>query len=389
MGRRRNAEVHLTPEQVERLQGIVKARTSAQAVVRRARILLFRDQGMTDSAIAAELNTTRVTISDCVGKFLQMGLDAALGELARSGRPRVIDDEAKAWVVDLACTRPCDHPGHSQESWSIALLADHVRKNCMEAGHPSLSMAGKSLVHSILNEDPFSIKPHKVRYYLDKRDPDFEAKMTNVLLLYKEVNLRIEQGKDSPGGGCVTISYDEKPGMQAIASTVADQRPTREHGFIARDSEYRRLGTVSLLAGLNLVDGEVVPLVRDTHNSSDFIDWLKLANATYADAAKIKILLDNHSVHTSKETREYLATVPGRFEFVFTPKHGSWLNLVESVFGKLTRSFLRNLRVASKQELVDRLYQYIAAINEEPVVYHWKYKMDEIDDMAVSAEVQV
>jgi transposase len=145
---------------------------------------------------------------------------------------------------------------------------------------------------------------------------------------------------------------------------------------------------VSLLAGLNLEDAKVIPLVRDTHTSRDFIDWLKLVNATYADAEKIKILLDNHSVHTSKETREYLASVPGRFEFVFTPKHGSWLNLVESFFGKLARSFLRNLRVASKQELIDRLYQYIETINEEPVVYHWKYKMDEIDDMAASAEPQ-
>ncbi len=129
MGRRRNVEIHLKPEQVERLQAIVKARTSAQAVVRRAQILLLRDQGKADTSIAAELKITRVTISNCVGKFLAMGLEAALGELARPGRPKVVDDEAKAWVVDIACTRPCDHPGYSQESWSIALLADYVRRN--------------------------------------------------------------------------------------------------------------------------------------------------------------------------------------------------------------------------------------------------------------------
>jgi len=389
MGRRRNVEIHLKPEQVERLQAVVKARTSAQAVVRRAQILLLRDQGKTDTSIAAELKITRVTISNCVGKFLAMGLEAALGELARPGRPKVVDDEAKAWVVDIACTRPCDHPGYSQESWSIALLADYVRRNCVDAGHPALSKAGKSLVHSILNEGPFSIKPHKVRYYLDKRDPESKDKMMDVLLLYKEVNMRIEQGECSPSKGCVTISYDEKPGMQAIAGTAADLRPTRGHGFTARDSEYRRPGTVSLLAGLNLVDGEVIPLIRDSHVGKDFIDWLRLVDKKYGDAEKIKILLDNHSVHTSKETRAYLATVPERFEFVFTPKHGSWLNLVESFFGKLARGFLRNMRVESKQELVDRLYQYIATINEEPVVYHWKYKMDELNDMLAPAETQV
>lgn len=130
-----------------------------------------------------------------------------------------------------------------------------------------------------------------------------------MLLVYKEVNLRIASGgcSDASQNQCVVISYDEKPGMQAIATRVADMRPTRTSLFIARDSEYRRLGTISLLAGLNLLDGQIIPLIRD-----------------------------NHTVHTSAEMRQYLSTVLGRFEFVFTPKHGSWLNLVESFFAKLT-----------------------------------------------------
>ncbi len=135
---------------------------------------------------------------------------------------------------------------------------------------------------------------------------------------------------------------------------------------------------MSLLAGLNLVTGEVLPLVRDTHKSSDFIDFLKAANEKYASAERIKMVLDNHSAHLSKETKAYLATVPGRFEFVFTPKHGSWLNLVESFFGKLTRVCLKGIRVSSKAELVQRIYRYIHEINSVPVVYHWKYKLEEL-----------
>ncbi|WP_262373136.1 transposase [Treponema phagedenis] len=94
---------------------------------------------------------------------------------------------------------------------------------------------------------------------------------------------------------------------------------------------------------------------------------------------QFRIILDNLKVHTSKETIRYLSTVPGRFEFVFTPKHGSWLNMIEGFFSKLTRQLLRGMRVKSKTELVNRLYKYFDEINEEPVVFHWKYNLDDLD----------
>ena len=99
----------------------------------------------------------------------------------------------------------------------------------------------------------------------------------------------------------------------------------------------------------------------------------------YPKGDKIRLVLDNLRVHSSEETRKYLATVPGRFEFVFTPKHGSWLNLVEGFFSKLTRQALKGIRVKTKEELVERIYKYFDEINENPVVYHWKYKLEEID----------
>lgn len=92
---------------------------------------------------------------------------------------------------------------------------------------------------------------------------------------------------------------------------------------VSRDSEYKRLGTVSLLAGMDPLTGEIIPLVRDSHKSSDFIDLLKEMDAKYDKRDKIRLVLDNHTIHTSKETRKYLESVPGGFEFVFTPKHGS------------------------------------------------------------------
>jgi transposase len=106
--------------------------------------------------------------------------------------------------------------------------------------------------------------------------------------------------------------------------------------------------------------------------------FLQMLDAKYPKGEITRLILDNNSAHTSKETCKYLTTAPGRFEFVFTPKHGSWLNMIDSFFSKLTRQMLKGLRVSSKEELTERIYQYFNEINEVPVVFHWKYKMDEI-----------
>ena len=126
--------------------------------------------------------------------------------------------------------------------------------------------------------------------------------------------------------------------------------------------------------------------MRDRHTSKEYIEFLKLLDSKYPKEDKIRLVLDNLKVHTSGETKKYLATVPGRFEFVFTPKHGSWLNLVEGFFSKLTRQTLKGIRVKTKEELVKRIYKYFDEVNAEPVVYHWKYKLDEINP---DEEVQV
>lgn len=173
--------------------------------------------------------------------------------------------------------------------------------------------------------------------------------------------------------------FAEEAGMQAIANTSEDLSPDKNHKTFSRDYEYKRLGTVSLLAGIDLQTGEAIPLVRDKHSSKEYIEFLKLLDSKYPQKDKIRLVLDNLKVHSYEETRKYLATVPGRFEFVFTPKHGSWLNLIEGFFSKLTRQMLRGIRVKTKEELVHRIYKYFDEINENPVIYHWKYKLKEID----------
>jgi transposase len=368
----------ISPEDREKLESLRQSRTAEKRRVLHAAILWDCANGSSDSAVAAAHQVNRHSVALCVRKFLKFGLEAALGELPRPGKARCIPDDAVAWVLHCACQKPKEL-GYSYELWTYALLQAHVRKHCAGAGHPSLVHLSRSKLHRILTQG--ELRPHKVRYYVERRDPEFERKMVEVLHVYKDVeivNAKLVEGTLKEPT-TVTISYDEKPGIQALATTTPDRAPVPNHyPSHLGDYEYKRLGTVSLLAGLDLHTGRVTEIVSDTHNSADFIGFLDTLDAGYPPQTKIRLLLDNHSAHTSKQTQAYLERHPQRFEFVFTPKHGSWLNLVETMFSKMTRSMLREIRVATKQELIDRIHLYFAALNAAPTIFRWRYKMDEV-----------
>jgi transposase len=375
---RKRSALQFTEQEERKLESIRRSRTEEKRRTLRAAILLDSRSGLSDETIARHNHVSRGTVLLCIQKCLEFGLDAALGELPRPGKPRRLPDDAIAWVQNLACQKPKEL-GYSYELWTYRLLTTHIRRHCVAAGHPALQKVSRSKLHKILRQG--ELRPHKIRYYVERRDPAFEIKMANVLHVYKEVEIVNEyrRGKAGQKLGMVTISYDEKPGIQALAVTTPDRPPVvGQHPSHLRDYEYDRLGTVSLLAGLDLHSGRIIETVSDTHKSADFIAFLKKLDAAYAETQKIRLVLDNHSAHISKETRRYLETVPQRFVFVFTPVHGSWLNLIENQFSKMTRTMLREIRVGSKQELIDRIHQYFEEINADPVVFRWKYKMDEV-----------
>ncbi len=380
MGRKAEA-ITLTAEEREYLELQTRSRTIQAQTVGRARILLLRADATPIDVIADKVGINRCSVLLCLKKFKEGGVENALFDAPGRGRNAEITDDEKAWIINLACQKPVDL-GYAAEVWTRALLTKHMNKYAEQAGHLRLSTISQSKVRTILEDA--DIKPNKITYYCENRDPDFESKMHNVLLVYKQLSLQFdEDGKLKPfsedGQVVHVLSYDEKPGIQAIATTSDDLAPDDKHKTISRDYEYKRLGTVSLLAGIDLQTGEAIPLVRESHNSKDYIEFLKQLDMKYPKGDKIRLVLDNLKVHSSEETRKYLATVPGRFEFVFTPKHGSWLNLVEGFFSKLTRQALKGIRVKTKEELVARIYKYFDEINENPVVYHWKYKLEEID----------
>jgi transposase len=365
----------MTNEIAKMLHRLSNSRTEPIQRVERARILLAFAGGTSISAIAQQYGTNRMKVERCVNKALQLGISGALEDLPGRGKPPKISEDARAWILSLACQKPKDL-GYSYETWTTRLLASHIRKNCRKAGHLSLNRVSRGTISKILTKS--KVRPHKIAYYLERRDPEFETKMAQVLCVYNEVAMLRETGSDVSSMVAV-LSYDEKPGIQAIENTAPDLPPVPgKHPTWGRDHEYIRHGTVSLLAGIDLLSGKVYGMVENRHRSREFISFLKMLNAQYPSEAKLRLVLDNHSAHISKETRSYLATVPNRFEFIFTPKHGSWLNLVESFFGKMAKTMLREIRVASKAELKERIEKYLLEVNETPVVFRWKYGIDSV-----------
>lgn len=377
---RNSATLILNDGDYEYLRSLIKQRTIQAQVVIRAHILLDKANGITVRDIARIYDLSTNTVRLCIDKYKEGGTDRALFDDQRKGRPVEITDDAIAWMIDIACQRPADL-GYSQELWTLKNLHQHIQNNAEAAGYPRLKTMTRPMLQKILKRS--EIKPFKIKYYCEKRDPDFENKMHDVLVVYKQVSLQFdEEGRiiipdDKPM--VHTVSCDEKPGIQAIAATSDDLRPRHGNGCVWRDYEYKRPGTLSLIAGIDLLTGETIPVVSESHKSSDFICLLKKLDERYPEGDVIRIICDNHSAHKSKEVRNYLATRPEeRFVFVFTPTHGSWLNLIEGFFSKITKQMLKGIRVNSKEELANRIYLYFDEVNREPVVYRWTYKMEEI-----------
>ena len=374
--------ISLTDDDKSYLNKLLTQSTLEIRVYQRARILLLKSEGASNKAIADKLDIGISVVKRCLNKFKENGVEASLRDNKGRGRKAEITDDDITWVISKACQKPKDY-GYSAEFWYPMSFRKFINSIAETEGHPRMATVAETTLRKILSNA--RIKPFQVSYYCERRDPEFDAKMHDVLVIYKQIEMQFDKdGKLIPfeKDAVHTLSYDEKPGIQAIATTGEDHPPipnTDKSSGYQRDYEYVRLGTLSLLAAIDLLSGEAIPLVSETHKSSDFVTFLKKLDEKYPKSDMIRIILDNHSAHTSKETQEYLNTVFGRFEFVFTPKHGSWLNMIEGFFSKMTKQMLGGIRVESKKELEDRIYRYFDEINKEPVPYKWTYKMDTID----------
>src|ERR1700757_2833665 len=283
-GWRRAVDLAMTAEEIETLTALARSRTEAARHVERARMLLAYRQQRSFFAVGQRLGVHHQTVQRCVERALAYGALAALDDRLRPGKEPTITPEAKAWLVSLACNKAKEH-GYPHELWTTRLLARHAREHGPAAGHACLANLVQGTVCKILGQE--EIKPHKVRYYLERRDAEFEQKMAEVLCVYREVQiLKKAAAKETKKKTSKTsrkpvaiVSYDEKPGIQAIATTSPDLPPVPgTYATFSRDHKYKRHGTLSLLAGIDLLTGKVHALVKDRHRSREFVEFLKLLN---------------------------------------------------------------------------------------------------------------
>jgi transposase len=213
----------LAPEQKRMLEELAGSRTAAAREVERAKVLLGYAAGTSITELRRQLGFSRPMIYRCVDKALAAGVQMGLKDKYHRPHEPEITDAAKAWVVSVACTKPKDH-GLAAELWTLSALARFVSDGARAAGFDRLANAGKSTVWRILNEH--DIKPHKIRYYLERRDPDFDRKMQEVLMVYRDVSIYSEGAvHDARPNAIYTVSVDEKPGVQAIGLSAPDLPP--------------------------------------------------------------------------------------------------------------------------------------------------------------------
>lgn len=218
------------------LKELAGSRKAPAREVERAKVLLGYAGGISITQLQRQLGFSRPMIYRCIDKALAAGVQAGLKDKYHRPHDPEITDEAKAWVVSIACTQPKDH-GLAAELWTLSALARVVGDSAQAAGFDRLAHAGKSTVWRILDEN--EIKPHRIRYDLEKRDPQFDRKMQEVLMVYREVSL-YSQGAahDARPNPIYTVSVDEKPGVQAIGLTAPDLPPVPgKASAVGRDYE--------------------------------------------------------------------------------------------------------------------------------------------------------
>lgn len=299
--KRTRAKLDLSDKEIKMLRLLSVSRAAPHDQVTRANILLAYHDGETKSSISRRIGVSRPTVDLCMRKAFSGGVKVAIWDLKRSGRPNIITADDKAWVISLACAKPTDY-GYAAEKLTHSQLAKYVRESAETSRHQPLRKAVKATVQRILKEH--EIKPHKTSYYLDRQDPEFEEKMAQVLYVSKKMEVFRQTPEKKENRQETTVSYNEKPGIQALANIAADLAPVpHQYATWARDYEYKRHGTVSLMAGRDLHDGHVHALVRDRHRSREFVEFLEEIDHYYPSDWKIKVLLDNHSAHVSNRLR--------------------------------------------------------------------------------------
>src|SRR6202142_2517123 len=335
--------VSLDPTMKAALDQLVRSSSAPQGLVQRSRIVLAAAAGRTNQQIAGELGLPEVTVSKWRRGFASQGLEG-LQDAPRSGRPVKHGPE----IVQRVQSRACQQPEHYSR-WSVRTLAEDLK-------------LPRSTVHQILVAS--DLQPHRIRTFTFSPDPDFEAKLLDIVGLYL-----------NPPENALVLCVDEKPSIQALDRTQP-LLPLRAKKPRDWTNEYVRHGTQTLLAALEIATGKVVAHVRDRRTAVDFLSFMDDVVKSYP-RGELHLVLDNLNIHKNEAAKQWLLRHP-RVHFHYPPTHASWMNMIECFFSILTRQALTQSVHRSKNELKEFLIRYLNQYSENPTPFTWTKGLDQL-----------
>ena len=342
------------PEETEKeLEKIVRASTSPIRQVFRARIILMAKKGKSCSSISRDLQTTTTTVGKWVDRFNREPSLKSLEDATRSGRPLTIPAEAKCEVIKFACSDVRMQAPGAGNIWTIKSLQECVRK------HTGIEMS-RSEISRILNHE--DLKPHKVKMWLHSPDPLFKDKVNKISSLYL-----------NPPHDAIVLCIDEKTGMQAL-ERKRSVSPKSKMSMVRIDSEYKRNGTQSLIASFEVKTGKIYGECGKTRKKEDIISFMERIAVLYP-TQQVIVVWDNLNIHHGSVWAEFNSRHENRFQFVYTPVHGSWLNQIEVWFGILQRKALKHGSFISEDELRMAVLDFIEIWNKKEChPFKWQFR---------------
>ena len=331
-------EIQLKPTERKELERVLARRSAHAGHARRARIILLSADGVSGREIAERVGISEQHVSRIRARFVAGRVDG-LAEQPKAGRK---DHAVAAELVEKIVQTTLSPPPAGRTRWTTRLLAGKFKLTS-----PTIS--------KILRTN--GLKPHLVRTYKVSRDPEFAAKVKDIVGLYL-----------NPPDKAIVLSVDEKTSIQALERTQLPL-PLRQGRAARHTHDYKRHGVLDLYAALNVATGEVAHACTESHTAADFLGFMKLV-ARLHPRRELHVVLDNSSTHSTPEIMSWLAKNP-RIHFHYTPTSASWLNQVEGFFGILAKQSLRATDFISKSQLRKHIASYIAHWNREPTPFIW------------------
>jgi transposase len=333
------AKLILTESERKQLKAVSQHRSTPRGILLRVNIVLGAAEGIANHALARKLSTSVPTVLLWRRRYVAGGLSALLEDLARSGRPKQISQEKEASIVEATMRTVPKDATH----WSVRSMA--VSQNVSPATVQRIWKKHK-------------LQPHRIERFKFSQDPDFVPKVRDIVGLYM-----------NPPDRAIVLSVDEKSQIQALDRTqpILPLRP----GLPERQThDYKRHGTTTLFAALNVIDGSVIADCQPRHRHQEFVRFLERIDKTVDPALEVHLVLDNYGTHKHPVVKNWLAERP-RYKVHFTPTSSSWLNQIERWFAEITRKRIRRGTFRSVPDLIRAIREYVKLYNKSPRAFEW------------------